>query len=199
MKTRPFKKSTSIVLTHLVVGGLLLFAGFCGMAHASLRDMGIRIGYGYGEPDRLQGQRFALQKETWLSLSLPYLSLQPYWDLSFAHWHVKPRSRYIDHPQSIHIFALSPALKLQFKGNTFFTPFIELGIGPSFLEQSVLGHRHLGGRFAFQDQIGIGFPLDKNQHWLISYHYIHYSNAGLYPPNQGIDIKHFFSLTMQWG
>lgn len=196
MKTKPFKKSTAIVLTHLTVRSLILFAGFCGMAHASW-GKGVRIGYGYGEPDHLQGQRLALQKGIWFSLSLPYLALQPYWDLSVAHWHVKPK--HVDHPQSIHILALSPVLKFQFKGGPFFTPFIELGIGPSFLEQPALGHRHLGGRFAFQDQIGIGFPLDKNQHWLISYHYIHYSNAGLYPPNQGIDIKHFFSLTMQWG
>ncbi|WP_010598720.1 hypothetical protein [Rickettsiella massiliensis] len=71
MKTRPFKKSTFIVQPTLLSGGLLLFAGFCEMAHASLGDMGIRIGYGYGEPNRLQGQRFALQKE----LGFPFLCL----------------------------------------------------------------------------------------------------------------------------
>jgi lipid A 3-O-deacylase len=198
MKTKPFRQRTFIIANRLIMSVLLLFTSFCEIAQASSwKGVGIRIGYGHGEPDHLQGQRFAVQKAFWFSIPFPYLALQPYWDLSFARWHVHPT--YIDQPRSVHIFALSPVLRLQFQMGTFFMPFIEVGIGPSFLEQPTLGHRHLGGRFAFQDQIGIGLSLDKNQHWLLSYHYIHYSNAGFYPPNQGIDIKHFFSLSTQWG
>ncbi|MEN9916325.1 MAG: hypothetical protein RLY40_257 [Pseudomonadota bacterium] len=157
---------------------------------------GIQLSYGTGEPDNLKGYRLAIQQFwPWIGFPKSPLNLTGYWDISYAHWHTTPPLS--SQPRSINILALSPLLRLQSREACLLLaqPFLELGIGASWLSNNHLGHRNLGGQFAFQDLMGLGLRW-KNTAMAISlsYHYLHYSNASLFPPNQGIDVKHLITL-----
>lgn len=157
---------------------------------------GIQISYGTGEPDHLKGYRLAIQQFwPWIGFPKSILNLTGYWDISYAQWHTNPPLS--NQPRSISILALSPLIRLQTRENCllFAQPYLELGIGASWLSNNHLGHRNLGGQFAFQDLMGLGLRWKNNTTAIsFSYHYLHYSNASLFPPNQGIDVKHLFTL-----
>jgi len=156
---------------------------------------GLSLSYGTGKPDQLAGYRIALQS-FWPFVGFAHspVNLTGYWDMSFASWKVNPTQS--NQPSAIHILAASPVIRLQTREKFIFgaQPYLELGIGASVLSHNHLGHRDLGGKFAFQDLIGLGLRWGTLHTWSLSYHYLHYSNAGLFPPNQGIDVKHLVSL-----
>lgn len=158
---------------------------------------GLQVSYGTGNPDHLKGYRIAIQQFLpWIGFSQSRMNLTAYWDLSYANWHTTPPLA--QQPRSISILALSPLIRLQSRENFLLAaqPYLELGIGPSWLSNNHLGHRNLGGQFAFQDLIGLGLRWRNNPTAIasFSYHYLHYSNASLFPPNQGIDVKHLLTL-----
>ena len=158
---------------------------------------GLQISYGTGDPDHLKGYRLAIQQFwPWVGFTKSRLNLTGYWDLSYANWHTNPPLA--NQPRSISILALSPLIRLQSRENWLLSAqtYLELGIGASWLSNNHLGHRNLGGQFAFQDLMGLGLRWRKSESlaWSFSYHYLHYSNAGFFPPNQGIDVKHLFTL-----
>jgi lipid A 3-O-deacylase len=136
----------------------------------------------------------------WPFIGFPHsaLNLIGYWDLSVAHWQVTPGilPAPFHQPSTIETFAISPIIRLQTRKKYFLSsqPYLELGIGASLLSNDHLGHRNLGGQFAFQDLLGIGLRWGTTHAWSLSYHYLHYSNAKLLPPNQGIDVKWLWSL-----
>ena len=158
---------------------------------------GLQISYGTGDPDHLKGYRVAFQQFwPWIGFSKSPLNLTGYWDVSYANWHTSPPLS--DQPRSINILALSPLIRLQSRENCLLSAqtYLELGIGASWLSNNHLGHRNLGGQFAFQDLMGLGlrWRISETAVSTLSYHYLHYSNASLLPPNQGIDVKHLFTL-----
>lgn len=156
---------------------------------------GLSFSYGKGKPDHLQGYRIALQSFwPFIGFRQSSLNLTGYWDVSFANWQTAPPKT--NQPHSIHIIAISPIIRLQTRKHCFLSaqPYLELGIGASLLSNNHLGHRNLGGQFAFQDLLGLGLRWGTTHIWSLSYHYLHYSNARLLPPNQGIDVKHLLSL-----
>lgn len=158
---------------------------------------GLQISYGTGDPDHLQGYRVAIQQFwPWVGFATSPLNIIGYWDLSYANWHANPPLAY--QPHSINIFALSPVIRLQSREAWLLAakPYLELGVGASLLSKNHFGHRNLGGQFAFQDLMGLGLRWRINETAIatLSYHYLHYSNASLFPPNQGIDVKHLFTL-----
>jgi lipid A 3-O-deacylase len=172
----------------------ILFILITGNCYAS--TYGLQVSYGRGAPDHLKGYRIAAQRFwPWIGLSKTPLNLTGYWDLSYANWHTNPP--FANQPRSISILAISPLIRLQSRENWLLSAqaYLELGIGASWLSNNHLGHRNLGGQFAFQDLMGLGLRWGKNlQAWSFSYHYLHYSNASLFPPNQGIDVKHLLTL-----
>lgn len=178
---------------------LCLFLGFAllnfGVEACYASTYGLQASYGIGKPDQLKGYRIAFQRFwPWIGFPQSSINLTGYWDLSYANWRVNPPQA--NQPHSISILAFSPLIRLQSRENWLLAaqPYLELGIGASFLSNNHLGHRNLGGQFAFQDLIGLGLRWSKTQAWSLSYHYLHYSNASLCPPNQGIDVKHLFTL-----
>jgi lipid A 3-O-deacylase len=160
---------------------------------------GFSLAYGKGKPDQLKGYRVAFQS-FWPLVEFAQfpLDLSGYWDLSFANWQATTAKTY--QPHSISILAASPIFRLQAKGNYIFSaqPYLELGVGPSWLSNKYIGHRNLGGQFAFQDLLGLGLRWGEMHAWSLSYHYLHYSNASLLPPNQGIDVKFLISMGYQF-
>ena len=133
---------------------------------------GLQISYGTGDPDHLKGYRVAVQQFwPWIGFSKSPLNLTGYWDVSYANWHTYPPLS--GQPRSI-----------------------DLGIGASWLSNNHLGHRNLGGQFAFQDLMGLGlrWRISETAVSTLSYHYLHSSNASLLPRIQCIDVKHLFTL-----
>lgn len=175
---------------------ILSFSFLFYFQHTFASTHGFQIDYGSGDPDHLKGYRFGLQQFwPWIGFANSLLNLTGYWDISYANWHTNPPLP--NQPRSLSILALSPLIRLQTRENCllFAQPFLELGIGPSWLSNNHLGHRNLGGQFAFQDLMGLGLRWRYHTSAILfSYHYLHYSNASLLPPNQGIDVKHLFTL-----
>lgn len=165
-------------------------------ANSYATTYGLQVSYGTGDPDHLKGYRVAVQQFwPWIGFSKSPLNLAGYWDISYANWHTTPPLT--AQPRSISILALSPLIRLQSHENWLLSAqaYLELGIGASWLSSNHLGHRNLGGQFAFQDLMGLGLRWRKNTTAIsFSYHYLHYSNASLLPPNQGVDVKHLFTL-----
>lgn len=86
--------------------------------------------------------------------------MEAYWALSFADWTVNPKPNTNFSVELIQIFLISPVIRLQ-TGKCFLSsqPYLEIGLEASLLSNNNLGHRKLGGQFAFQDLLGIGL------HW----------------------------------
>ncbi|MFZ0218934.1 MAG: acyloxyacyl hydrolase [Candidatus Aquirickettsiella sp.] len=180
---------------------LLLYTRFILMSliteNSYASTYGLQVSYGTGDPDHLKGYRIAIQQFwPWTGFSNSPMNLTGYWDLSYANWRTTPPLA--NQPRSINILALSPLIRLQSHENWLLSAqtYLELGIGASWLSNNHLGHRNLGGQFAFQDLMGLGLRWHQSTSsiWSFSYHYLHYSNASLWPPNQGIDVKHLFTV-----
>ena len=82
--------------------------------------------------------------------------------------------------------ALSPVFVLQPKlGLGEWRPYVDGGIGAACISKTKIADRDMSSLFQFEDRVGLGVKwrmLDLNVG------YLHYSNANLVKPNQGIDI-----------
>ncbi|MFQ6003800.1 MAG: acyloxyacyl hydrolase, partial [Candidatus Zixiibacteriota bacterium] len=72
--------------------------------------------------------------------------------------------------------------------------YLEAGIGISYLSEKRIKGRDLSSHFQFEDRIGIGAKIGKQKRHDLNFRYMHYSNAGIKQPNDGIDIF-IFSYT----
>lgn len=154
----------------------------------------ISAAFGGGEPDDLHGGRLAIQdywNKQWGFAN--NLEIAGYWDYSLAYWHtsdkLQPKER-----DDITILALAPVFRLQSNSSDGMKPYAEASVGASWMNHDTLGHRDLGAKFAFQDLLGFGLVFGKHQQFDLSYHFLHYSNAKLFPPNEGIDVKYLVSF-----
>lgn len=66
-------------------------------------------------------------------------------------------------------------------------PYFEAGLGGAYFSQTSLGPRSLSTRFQFTEWIGVG--LDIGKHVSIGWRYVHFSNANIKKPNDGIDLQ----------
>lgn len=158
----------------------------------------IHASYGWGDEYNLQGSEVGVEWSWDLNLITGLIGLNGFWSFDIAHWHsdADPAVRNRD----IQIFSFGPMIRLQTISPLFnwLTPYIEAGISPSYMTDDHLAGNDLGSKFTFRDTIGGGFMLGKNQHFLVSYHYYHYSNAGLANPNDGIDVQYVVTLGYQF-
>lgn len=83
--------------------------------------------------------------------------------------------------------SFSPLIRFFFDSPGRWVPFLEAGYGVTWTD---IGEPDLGGEFQFKGQAGAGL------HWFVyadfafsfQYRFIHYSNAGLNRPNQGVNV-----------
>lgn len=154
--------------------------------------LGISANYGVGKPNDLTSYRIAVNLK-WFERAYNGVRLDV--DCDFGVNYLTVNSRDVS-TKSLIVVALTPMFYLKrIPAPTWVDPYIAFGIGPAYLTRKQLGDRNLGGHFGFQDLIGLGVHLGKGKKLAFSYAYIHYSNAGIFKPNQGIDIKHLFSLS----
>lgn len=97
-----------------------------------------------------------------------------------------------EHVQAVSIF---PQLNLYGKNNKSVRPmFFVRALGPTWLSNKNLSDREQGSSFAFQAQVGAGLWCGKDKDWLVSLSYKHFSNAGLFSPNDSFDVPVLLSL-----
>lgn len=69
-------------------------------------------------------------------------------------------------------------------------PFIEAGVGVALFSATDVGHRNMSSAFHFEDRLGAGLRLVDGTR--LGVRAIHYSNAGLKMPNEGIESYALF-------
>lgn len=67
-------------------------------------------------------------------------------------------------------------------------PYLELGVGGSYLTRKEIGGRELGMHFQFEDRIGLGLRLGEYRQFDLAYRAVHFSNAYLGHKNHGINL-----------
>jgi lipid A 3-O-deacylase len=151
----------------------------CGGVRA--KDSGVGISGGYGQSaDNIDVFRFGLQKpfsSRWFESRAGALS--GYFELSYNLWDKSG--------DTTHGAAFSPVFAYYFnlENNRHISPYIEAGIGAAYIDEYRIAGRNLSSNFQFEDRIGIGVLIDRLD---IKFGYMHYSNADLASPNDGIDI-----------
>jgi lipid A 3-O-deacylase len=125
-----------------------------------------RIGYSY---DR-----------HWSCFSPEEMPVTPRWEIGFT---------YLEKDTYPETYVLSFAPTIHFQ--PYSTPwFFEFGIGISFFTHTRAGDKQLGTAINFEDRMALGLKL--SQHHTIGLRAIHYSNAGIKKPNEGIESYSLF-------
>ncbi|HBO0349186.1 TPA: acyloxyacyl hydrolase [Pseudomonas aeruginosa] len=101
-----------------------------------------------------------------------------YWDAGYTYWEGG------DDASGAHSLSFSPVFTYELSGWRY-TPYIEAGIGAAFFSKTDVGEQQLGSSFNFEDRLGVGLKLPGDKH--IGLRVIHYSNAGIKDPNDGIE------------
>ena len=134
------------------------------------------------EPPNINGYRLSFQiyhsALNWEKVSL-------FLDGSYANY--MAYSTFLSSHKNISILALAPVLRYQFYHSSIINPFIDLSIGPSYMSKTKF-IRNLGIHYSFQDTVGLGLKLGKNNNMSISWKIIHYSNGGLSEHNGGVTV-----------
>ncbi|UCB52368.1 MAG: acyloxyacyl hydrolase [Candidatus Zixiibacteriota bacterium] len=97
---------------------------------------------------------------------------------------------YLKHgEESMWLAAYSPVFTYSFPGLTkLAAPYIEGGIGISLLSDKMIAGRDLSTYFQFEDRIGVGLRIGRRHTHDLNFRYMHYSNASIKQPNDGLDI-----------
>lgn len=109
--------------------------------------------------------------------------LSGYWDAAYTYWEGG------DEAAGAHSLSFSPVLVYQFHGQRL-RPFVEFGIGVALFSKTDVGNRNLGSSFNFEDRLGAGVILPSGSR--LGVRAIHYSNAGIKQPNDGIESYALF-------
>ena len=117
----------------------------------------------------------------WWEGNTGYLS--GYWDAAYTYWEGG------DEAAGAHSLSFSPVLVYQFHGQRL-QPFVEFGIGVALFSKTDVGNRSLGSSFNFEDRLGAGVILPSGSR--LGVRAIHYSNAGIKQPNDGIESYALF-------
>jgi len=141
------------------------------------------------DPSHLHGYRASV----WLQPeSLIWSHARIYFSAGFGHWWVNS-----DLPnQSLSIYSLSPVLRWYFFTQETVSPFIDLGVGPSWMTRTRFDNRNLGMHFAFQDEVGLGATFGKKQAISVILAAMHYSNASLCNMNAGITVPLILTVAL---
>jgi len=118
-------------------------------------------------------------KSTWFESD--YGKLSGYYEASLNYW--KKRD---DHVFGV---AFSPVFVYYIDvGSDTFQPYVEAGIGVAYISETKIHGRNMASHFQFEDRIGAGIKVGSYD---FNARYMHYSNAGIRKPNDGIDIFMF--------
>ncbi|UDU81192.1 acyloxyacyl hydrolase [Pseudomonas sp. HN2-3] len=109
--------------------------------------------------------------------------LTGYWDAGYTYWEAG------DAGGGAHSLSFTPVFVYEF-GNGNIKPFVEAGIGVAAFSGASAGDQKFGSAFNFEDRIGAGVKIGEAQR--VGIRAIHYSNAGIQQPNDGIESYALF-------
>ena len=102
--------------------------------------------------------------------------LTGYWDAGYTYWEG-------DETSGNHSLSFSPVFVYEFAGESV-QPYIEAGIGVAAFADTDLEDNDLGSSFQFEDRNGAGLRFSGQE---IGIRALHYSNAGIKQPNDGVE------------
>ncbi len=126
--------------------------------------------------DDINIYRIGFRKDFSIFAKNSIIKIGGYWEGNLNYW-TKGNSKNYG-------IALSPVFALYLNIKEF-EPYIESGIGISLYTKTHIASRDISSHFLFEDRVGAGVRYKNID---LSFRYMHYSNAGLVKPNQGIDI-----------
>lgn len=102
--------------------------------------------------------------------------LSGYWDGGYTYWRG-------DQSASNHSLSFAPVFVYEFAGGRV-RPYVEAGVGVALFESVEVEDHELGSAFQFEDRLGFGLRFAGQE---VGLRVIHYSNAGIKNPNDGIE------------
>jgi len=138
------------------------------------------------DPAHLKGYHASI---SYFPKSLIWQKNMVFFDASFSRWWLT----YSTKNRSLNIYSLSPVFRHYFQQRSWISPFIQLGIGLSWLTQTRLDKHNLGMHFTFQDRIGAGISFGPKRRFSLIAEMMHYSNASLSANNGGITAPLVFT------
>jgi len=161
-------------------GTLVFLFLFSISARADLVD-GVSAGVGYSANNTI-GYRLAVRKslETrWWDGDTGYLSA--YFEGGIHFW--------TRHDDDVLGLAFSPVLTYNFdKVHPGLVPYVEGGIGGAYISETSMGDRNFSTHFQFENRIGLGLRFGEEYRHDVNLRYMHYSNAAIETPNDGMDF-----------
>ncbi|WP_407315065.1 acyloxyacyl hydrolase [Pseudomonas sp. nanlin1] len=142
---------------------------------AQAADVSLSVGQ---TGDSTMVYRLGLQSnwdKSWMQTSVGRVT--GYWDGAYTYWDG-------DTTSSNHSLSFSPVFVYEFAGGSV-KPFIEAGIGVAAFAHTQLESNNLGSSFNFEDRLGFGLRFAGGHE--LSVRAIHYSNAGIKQPNDGVE------------
>jgi hypothetical protein len=112
----------------------------------------------------------------------------------FGHWWADGAPTF----RALNIYAVAPVLRYYFFKKRYFSPYLEVSVGPGYLTRTQFGNRNLGMHFTFQDELGIGVVAGKEAGFYATVSILHYSNAHLSAHNSGITVPVMLTLGYQF-
>ncbi len=152
-------------------------------AKAQSPDKVNAIAIDIGEGNRgIEIYRLGWQRDFSHWLENRWVPLSGYFETSLNYWRGSKRER---SGNDIFAIAFSPVFALNLCSDCKYTPYIEAGIGVALLFDTIIDNRDMSSTFQFEDRLGAGIKRGN-----LDFHvrYMHYSNASLSLPNDGIDI-----------
>ena len=111
---------------------------------------------------------------TWWQSDVGHLT--GYWDAAYTYWDG-------DKSSSNHTVSFSPVFVYEFAGENV-RPYVEAGVGVALFANTEVEGNKLGSAFQFEDRLGVGLRFADQE---IGLRAIHYSNAGISQPNDGVE------------
>lgn len=114
-------------------------------------------------------------------------SLRSFWESEIGYWQWSDEN---NESGDLAEFSIKPVFRLERKNpyDTGVRPFIESAIGLHLISKTLVSSRDLSSKYHFGSHVGAGWYFGEKERYEISVQVQHLSNAGLEPPNPGINF-----------
>lgn len=164
--------SSAVVLLCVGMGGIAQAAEFSGAVGAT----------DDGSMTYRAGTQFEFSN-SWLQSDMGRLT--GYWDAGYTYWESGNGS------DSNNSLSFAPVFVYEFAGQNM-RPVIEAGVGVALFSDTEVDGNDLGSAFQFEDRLGLGLRFSGQE---VGVRAVHYSNAGLQTPNDGVESYSLYYRT----
>jgi hypothetical protein len=164
-----------------------LFLGFYSMS--LFADVGVSLAAGQGVAN-IVPIRVGIQKAFQGEIRSDYFwPIWAYWEGAFYTMNGKACPKKPGSHKQLYATVLAGAMRFERQepvSQVF--PYVELGIGISWVSHREIGGRELGTPFLFEDRLNFGIRFGENKQYDLSYRLVHFSNAYMGPCNHGMNL-----------